>query len=198
MHNDCTEDMINAAMDAINEAKALCIDDPKVLSNLGTDVASFIGKYKITDPNKISEIAQSAAESINTKVYKGVEIVGNPTKPPLGEFDTVDIPGKRFIEDKSALGLSNPLNQLTPEDWATKQIVNKTRVRINSLPDTLTVRPSQFSNGVVPEFNEFKDFKDFVFKIDADTPDLRNAVSNAINTLKAEFPDYNFSSIFGQ
>ncbi|HEY9061431.1 MAG TPA: hypothetical protein VIO64_13135 [Pseudobacteroides sp.] len=190
--------MMVAGREAIENARLLNIIDPNVLSNLGTDVASFINKFKITDPNKISQIAQSAAESIKTKVYKGVEIVGDATKPPLGEFDTVDILGKRFIEDKSALGLSNPLNQLTPEEWATKQIVNKTRVRINSLPDTLTVRPSQFGNGVVPEFNEFKDFKDFVFKIDADTPDLRNAVANAINALKAEFPDYNFSSIFGQ
>jgi hypothetical protein len=36
-----------------------------------------------------------------------------------------------------------------------------------------------------------------MFKMDADTPELRISVQNAINQLKNDFPDYEFSATFG-
>jgi hypothetical protein len=160
------------------------------------EVDTFISRFptKFTTADK-PRLVQEAFESLQTKVYKGVEMVGETGS--LGEFDTVDTVRRIFIEDKSALGLSNPLNQQTPLEWAMKQIFEKTQTRINNLAKTTSVRPSAAGNGVVPKFDEIKNFKDFTFKIDADTPALRQAVENAIRELKVKFPDFNFNAIYG-
>jgi len=36
-----------------------------------------------------------------------------------------------------------------------------------------------------------------VFRIDADTPELRAAVQIELSNLKEKYPDYNFSATFG-
>jgi len=39
--------------------------------------------------------------------------------------------------------------------------------------------------------------RSFEFRIDADTSALREAVENSVNTLRAEFPAFQFNVIFG-
>ena len=46
--------------------------------------------------------------------------------------------------------------------------------------------------------DELKDIKDIRYRINADTPELRKAVEDSINALKAEYPDYSFSATFGE
>lgn len=48
-----------------------------------------------------------------------------------------------------------------------------------------------------PSLNEIKDIRSFVFRLDGDTPELRQAAVNSLNKLKNEFPDYEFDVIFG-
>jgi hypothetical protein len=36
-----------------------------------------------------------------------------------------------------------------------------------------------------------------VFRIDADTPELRKAVQQELDNLKSTYPNYNFSAIYG-
>lgn len=49
----------------------------------------------------------------------------------------------------------------------------------------------------IPALQEIKGIKEFVFRLDGDTPKLRQAVNKSINKLKEEFPDYKFSVTFG-
>jgi hypothetical protein len=196
VHNDCTADMISAAREAIANAKALIITDTKILEELGSSVADFVKRFKISDPNELSRIAQEAAEAVKTKVYREVDLV-DANGLNLGEFDVVDVPKRLFIEDKSAIGLSNPLNTQTPIDWATKQILDKTTTRIQNLAKTVATRPKIDGTAVVPEFSEISSFKEFLFRVDADTPDLRQAVETVLTQLRSQNPNYTFNAIFG-
>lgn len=51
--------------------------------------------------------------------------------------------------------------------------------------------------GSLPDVKELKGIKDYVFRMDADTPGLRAAVQKELDNLKATFPDYNFSAVYG-
>ncbi|MEC0329134.1 hypothetical protein P4H42_05790 [Paenibacillus macerans] len=43
-----------------------------------------------------------------------------------------------------------------------------------------------------------KDVRRFNFRMNADTPELREAVQKVIEKLKEEFPDYTFTAEFGK
>lgn len=193
--------MMVAGREAIENARLRGITDSGMLSDLGTATADFVNRFSITDANEISRVAEEAAEAMHTRVYRGVDILDNTGKP-LGELDWIDVPNKSFIEAKSAQGLNtiNPTTGLpyqTAEQWAQTQIYTKTTKRINNLKIAVASRATKDGTAVVPALNEFTDFKKFIFKMDADTPELRAAVQNAMNQLKNDFPDYVFSATFG-
>ncbi|WP_224725942.1 PrsW family intramembrane metalloprotease [Paenibacillus vietnamensis] len=136
------------------------------------------------------------------KQYNEVEIVDHRGNP-LGEFDEIDLDNGVFYEDKTAKGLDriNPRTgqpAQTPQQFADKQILGKTRTRINNLLEkAASTRPTANGSPEVPDLDEIKSIRDFVFRLDGDTPELRNAVENSLNKLRSEFPDYTFNVKYG-
>ena len=128
-------------------------------------------------------------------------IVDNPKEVNIhgkinSEIDEVDLINKIIYEDKSVAGLymDNPDFPQTEAQWAYKQIYKKGSNRINAL------QQSDFTlsgAGSLPDVKELKGIKDYVFRMDADTPGLRAAVQKELDNLKATFPDYNFSAVYG-
>ena len=112
------------------------------------------------------------------------------------ELDEVDLVNRIIYEDKSAVKLymDKPDVPQTEAQWAAKQIYRKGSNRIKALQQiefTLSV------NGELLDVNSLKSIKNFVFRIDADTQELKAAVQQELNNLKADFPDYNFSATYG-
>ena len=44
---------------------------------------------------------------------------------------------------------------------------------------------------------ELKEIKEYVFRINANTPELRAAVEDCLNELRSTYPDTDFYDIFG-
>ncbi|MFW5443931.1 MAG: hypothetical protein ACKE51_06470 [Methylococcaceae bacterium] len=134
--------------------------------------------------------------------FKEVEIVDSNGKP-VGEFDEIDLNERVFYEDKSAKGLDrvNPRTGLpaqTAQQFTDKQLLQKTRNRINNLQNsTADTRATSAGTQNVPSLEQIKDIKHFVFRLEGDTPALREAVKNSLETLRLEFPNYKFDVIFG-
>lgn len=135
------------------------------------------------------------------RIYRNVEIVDSSGKP-VGEFDGIDMGRRMFIEDKSAQGLSrlNPRTgrpSQTPEQWAQRQIFGKTVTRIrNLLHDATTTRPAGGTTSA-PTLAEIQGFRRLHFRIDANTPTLRAAVTAELAKLRAQHPGWEFTAEFG-
>ena len=114
------------------------------------------------------------------------------------ELDEVDLIEGIIYEDKNAskLYIQNPDFPQTEQQWANKQIFNKTVNRINSLQQSEFTLSSTVST-VLPTTDSLRGIRTFVFRIDADTPELRSAVSEAIYRLSKMYPDYIFKAVFG-
>jgi len=138
---------------------------------------------------------------VTGKKYNEVEIVDHRGSP-LGEFDEIDMEKGIFYEDKTAKGLDriNPRTgkpAQTPQEFADKQILGKTRTRIQNLDQATSTRPTAHGSAEVPSLEEIKSIRNFTFRLDGDTPELRSAVENSLNQLRAEFPEYTFNVLFG-
>ena len=134
--------------------------------------------------------------------FTGVEIVtaGNAV---LGEFDGINMAQKLFIEDKSAEGLNriNPktgLKAQTPEEWALDKIFSKTEKRIAGLKEAAATRATKEGTAEIPKISEIRGFRKLHFRVDADTPELRNAVETEIKNLRTEHPDWEFTAHYGK
>lgn len=135
------------------------------------------------------------------KTYNEVEIVDHQGNP-IGEFDEIDLEKGIFYEDKTAKGLDrvNPRTgqpAQTPQQFADKQILGKTRTRIQNLAQAASTRPTAHGSAEVPNLQEIKSIRNFTFRLDGDTPELRSAVENSLNKLRTEYPDYTFNVLFG-
>ncbi|CAM4250014.1 hypothetical protein HCA64_03125 [Listeria booriae] len=135
------------------------------------------------------------------KPVKEIEIVDAKGKP-LGEFDEIDIEKGIFYEDKQAKGLNvlNPRTQLpaqTPIQFAEKQIYQKTANRIRNLEDADATRATVNGSKSIPTIEEIRGIKKFIFRLDGDTAELREAVEQSIEKLRNEFPNHSFDVIFG-
>lgn len=144
----------------------------------------------------------SEAANRSTKINKEIEIVDSNGRC-LGEFDEIDINNKIFYGDKTAKGLDtiNPKTgkpAQTLEQFEDKQIYTKTRNRIINLLNSTGTRQAK-TNIVegVPDISILQDIKKFVFRLDGDSPELREAVYKSIGKLQLEFPDYIFEALFG-
>ncbi|RYY76641.1 MAG: hypothetical protein EOO52_03810 [Gammaproteobacteria bacterium] len=164
------------------------------------DPAIYIDPLGLTKEAGCGTGDQDRVEGEN--FFKEVEIVDSNGNP-LGEFDEIDLDKRIFFEDKSAKGLDrvNPRTGLpaqTPQQFTDKQLVDKTRTRINNLLNNAeSTRPTVNGTQNVPDLEEIKDIKHFVFRLDGDTPELREAASNSLEQLKKENPDYKFDVKFG-
>ncbi len=131
------------------------------------------------------------------------EGTGNPKEVNIhgklnSELDEVDLINKVIYEDKSAgkLYMENPDFPQTEAQWAFKQIYKKGSNRINALQQTDFTLSSSVVD-TLPDVGELKGIKDYVFRIDADTTELRAAVQVELDNLKVAYPDYNFSATYG-
>ena len=130
-------------------------------------------------------------------------IVDNPKEVNIhgkinSELDEVDLVNKIIFEDKNAskLYMDNPDFPQTELQWAEKQILKKGRNRIEALQQSEFKLSSQASSNL-PLVEELKGIKNYVFRIDADTPALREAVQIQLDKLSELFPEFNFSATFG-
>ncbi|MBP2098781.1 pre-toxin TG domain-containing protein [Enterococcus rivorum] len=135
------------------------------------------------------------------KTSKEVEII-NKNGSPLGEFDEIDLNKGIFYEDKTAKGLDvvNPRTGLptqTPQQFADKQIYQKTVNRIKNLDIAEATRPTVNGSQSIPSLQEIKGIKKFVFRLDGNSAELQSVVNQNIKKLQSEFPDYTFEVIFG-
>ncbi|WP_340398806.1 WXG100 family type VII secretion target [Paenibacillus sp. FSL H8-0079] len=163
-------------------------------------VAKIKKNLEAAEARKASNI-KGTGDISGIKSAKEVEII-NKRGESLGEFDEIDLKKGVFYEDKSAQGLNkvNPKTGLpaqTPQEFADKQIFTKTRNRIFALENATSTRTTVHGSQEIPALQEIKGIKEFVFRLDGDTPKLRQAVNKSINKLKEEFPDYKFSATFG-
>ena len=128
--------------------------------------------------------------------YENVHLAGSRGEA-IGEFDGVNISEKLFIENKSARGLTN-LNPATgqpfqsPASWAERQLYEKTTTRIQALKIAKYTYPQS-----APDIEQIREFRRLHFRVEADTPDVRQAVAKAVNKLKAENPDWDFTAEYG-
>ena len=95
--------------------------------------------------------------------------------------------------------MQNPDYPQTEEQWAEKQIFKKTVGRITALQqeDFAVGNINSQSSLPLPSKEELQQIRTFIFRIDADTPALREAVENVIKRLAEQFPEYSFSAIYG-
>ncbi|MHC5218406.1 hypothetical protein ACYSNR_17350 [Enterococcus sp. LJL128] len=114
------------------------------------------------------------------------------------ELDEVDLVNKVIYEDKSAakLYMENPDFPQTEKQWTQKHIFKKGSNRLDAL-NQKDISISGGDSGLVSSVDEIKNIKDYTFRIDADTPALREAVQEQISILQKKYPDYNFSAIYG-
>lgn len=136
-------------------------------------------------------------------MFREVEIV-NAQGNPIGEFDEIDLKNKVFYEEKSATGLNrvNPRTGLpaqTPQEFSDKQIYQKTKNRIENLKNVAdSTRATKNGSQIVPTLDKIKNINKFVFRLEGDTPQLRNAVNNSLNKLRTDYPSYKFDANFGE
>lgn len=114
------------------------------------------------------------------------------------EIDEIDFATKVIYEDKNARGLyiENPDVPQTETQWANKQILKKGENRIKARSQN---EFSVYIDGEEYSFlsSELKDVRSYVFRINADTPELRIAVEDCLEQLRILYPDYNFSAVYG-
>jgi len=143
--------------------------------------------------------SEKGPESLSGQRFRGVEIVdahGNP----LGEFD--EIAAGIFIEEKSALrfGHMHPRTGRpvqTIAQWAEKHIFQKTVVRIDNLQRAAATRPAPGGSPSIPTLQAILGIRTFQFKIMATVPEIQHAVQAQLTRLRARFPAWEFSVIFG-
>jgi len=134
------------------------------------------------------------------KDFEEVEIL-DEQKKPIGEFDGIDTEAKAFIEDKSARGLDtiNPRTgkpYQTPQDWASKQIYDKTVTRIENLETASSTRPKIGDSA--PSIDEIRDYKKLEFRIEESSNEaLKDAVQDQIERLSKKYPDWEFNVEYG-
>jgi hypothetical protein len=130
-----------------------------------------------------------------------VEIV-DARNAVLGEIDKINLRAGAFIEDKSARGLNtiNPRTgrpQQTAQRWANRQLYAKTKSRIVNILAADSTRGTEFGNEIVPKLDQITGIRKFIFHVDADTLEIRQAVFDVVRRLRAEYPDFSFEAVFG-
>ena len=147
------------------------------------------------DPKLGAEICHlKKKESGSSSIYREVNIHGKINT----EIDEVDLANRIIYEDKTAgkLYMENADFPQTEQQWAFKHIYKKGSNRIDAINQseyTLSIVGSEN----VPNINSLKSIRSYVFRIDADTPALRQAVEQCLVKLRAKYPEYNFSATYG-
>ncbi len=175
---------------------------PQSLKTLG-GIPDEINTITQTSKGIKSIEAQSTKDiSKTSKVeYREVEIV-NKTGKPIGEFDKIE--QGSFVEEKSAKGLSilhprtgKPIQ--TAEQWARKQVYEKSVTRIENLQnEAVSTRATKSGSQDIPSLEEIKSIRKLEFRIEGDSLELRKAVGKELQSLSQKYPDWKFTAEFGK
>ena len=144
-------------------------------------------------------VGKVAVDASAVRVYRGVEIIDSTGKP-IGEFDHIE--GDTFIEDKSARGLNiiNPKTGApyqTADQWAQRQIFEKTSTRIDNLAQAVDTRATIGGTPDVPRISEIKELSKLEFRIENTTHSVQNSVAMQIQALQLKYPSWKFNAKFG-
>ena len=138
-------------------------------------------------------------QRMTVPTYTGVELV-DAKGAPIGEFDRIE--GTKFVEEKSAKGIrtlhpktGKPVQ--TPEEWAKRQIYEKTVTRITNLSKATATRATKGGSATVPTLPEIQKYNELEFRIDSTDSDVVNAVNDQVAALKTAYPTWKFSAKFG-
>lgn len=172
------------------------------LNNINNDsILMSTGASGGTKAAETAESAKVAGAGETKKVeYAGVEIT-NSKGEALGEFDKIE--RTLLVEEKSAQGL-NKLHPKTgkpvqtAEQWAKKQVYDKTVVRIENLAKATDTRATISGSSDVPSISEVKNMNSLEFRIENATPEVEKAVKTEISNLSAKYPDWTFTAKFGK
>lgn len=204
MKTGALDDFCNLVWKYGGEAAKVLVDkgDDAVRAICNLDALQASRLVDITSKNgHLSNWSDLIVESGDLS-YKGANIYDSKGLN-LTELDEVDFTKKIIYEDKNATGLyiEKPDVSLTEQQWAEKQILVKGGKRVAALQnDNLKVTIETKSGEVLDcsfTVPELKEIEDYVFRINADTPELRIAVEDCLNELQAAYPNMNFSAIFG-
>ena len=163
----------------------------------GYAVGTYAGTKGIAEAGKAVkgkvEVKGKVGES-GSKTYKEVNIHGRINT----EIDEVDLVNQIIYEDKSAgkLYMENADFPQTEQQWAFKQIYKKGSNRIDAINQS-EYNLSIVGSESVPDINSLKNIRNYTFRIDADTPALRQAVEQCLDKLREKYPEYNFSATYG-
>lgn len=153
-------------------------------------------KAQKAQAGKITEYAhwENPYRNGGSRSYKEVNIHGNIST----ELDEVDLLNRIIYEDKSAEKLYMETLDFpqTEEQWANKQIYKKTINRMEAI-NQMEYSVSIVGSDSVPEMESLKSIKKYIFRIDADTPQLRKAVEKCLEKLREKYPEYNFLVVYG-
>ena len=163
----------------------------------GYAVGTYAGTKGIAEAGKAVKgkvkVKGKVGES-GSKTYKEVNIHGRINT----EIDEVDLVNQIIYEDKSAgkLYMENADFPQTEQQWAFKQIYKKGSNRIDAINQS-EYNLSIVGSESVPDINSLKNIRNYTFRIDADTPALRQAVEQCLDKLREKYPEYNFSATYG-
>jgi hypothetical protein len=175
------------------------------LKNLQTrlgEVEQAIKDPELAKQGKLPWLDPNQPPRLFSKEYKGVEIIDAKGKP-IGEFDHTDVAGGVFFEDTRAEGLHtlNPRTGLpaqTVEEWAMKKIFTKTDIRIKNLATASATRATKAGSSTVPSIDKIRGIHQLQFRLEvAATPEIESAVNKAIGSLRAKYPNWTFSVMYG-
>ena len=82
-------------------------------------------------------------------------------------------------------------------DWAVKNIYQKTKVRIENLSKATATIAEEGGSRIVPHLDEIKGIRILHFRIEGNDPILMRHVNDQINQLRTQFPEWKFTVEFG-
>ncbi len=182
-------------------------DDTAKLLVAGDDVVSAVSKLDADSSERLSEIVSKNGhledwanlivknDGLNCKE---ANIIGTVNT----ELDEVDFVIQIIYEDKNASGLyvDNPAVPQTEAEWAEKQIWGKGGNRIEALLQEdyrVVIKENDVSVDYSYTISELKSIRDYVFRINADTPELREAVEACLEQLRGKYSTFKFSAEYG-
>lgn len=184
-----------------NATKLLIAGDDVITTISKLDSKTISRLFDISSENNINDWANLIIKN-NGLTCKEVNIIGVTQHNLNTELDEVDFVNNIIYEDKNASGLymDNPDVPQTETTWAQKQILKKGGNRINALLQkeyNVKIKENEMLvdySYIIPELNKIDNY---VFRINADTPELRNAVEICLNQLRSKYPTFHFSAIYG-
>ena len=168
--------------------------------------------FRINIPHVNNNYETDSDSDSDDEEHVGVEL-REKKEGGTGEFDGIRVGRKKFYEDKQAdlKGAINTLKEKSktnsrikvPKEidlakgWSKKQIVEKTKRRIEALEKADATGAPKDSGRPVPSIDTIRGFKHLKFRMEDNSGALREAVTEAITELMKLYPNWTFTTKFG-